>query len=78
MPLFVLVFQRQERLKDEVSGKRKRAEVSAKNQPVDEAEADEMRRRKRRDKELRDEIDAHNVRVRSTDASCLSAPPGSA
>jgi hypothetical protein len=37
--------------------------VSAKNQPLDEAEADEMRRRKKRDKELRDEIDAHNVRA---------------
>jgi hypothetical protein len=54
--------QRMQRLTDEVSGKRSRAEVSAKNKPMDEAEADEMRRRKRRDKEIKDEIEAHNVR----------------
>ncbi|KAL7414220.1 hypothetical protein BDY24DRAFT_386244 [Mrakia frigida] len=58
--------ERQERLRDEVSGKRKRAEISAKNQPMDEAEADEMRRRKRRDKELKEEIDLHNKANRSS------------
>ncbi|CED83728.1 Uncharacterized conserved protein [Phaffia rhodozyma] len=56
--------ERKQRLADEVSGKRKRAENSVRV-PNDE-EADEIRRRKIRDAELQAEIDYHNKKHRGS------------
>ena len=55
--------QRIERLKDEVSGKRKR--VDASSGPKDE-DSDKSRRAKERDRQIRGEIDRHNVNSKVT------------
>ena len=55
--------QRQQRLADEVMGKKKRKENSVHAPQLSEKEADELRRRRKRDSELQGEIDAHNVGI---------------
>lgn len=57
--------ERQQRLKDEMLGKKRKAE----NAPADE-ETDDERRKRLRDLQLREEVDKHNVRV-----SVLSSSP---
>lgn len=57
--------QRQQRLADEVLGKKKRKENSVHNSQMSEQEADEARRRKKRDAELQSEIERHNVSLGS-------------
>lgn len=54
--------ERQQRLEDEQSGKRKRAEISNGGGGTEEVITDEMRRKRRRDDELREEVERHNVR----------------
>lgn len=52
--------ERQERLRDEMLGKKRKAE----NAPVEE-ESDEVRRKRLRDQQLKDEVERHNVRCAS-------------
>jgi hypothetical protein len=52
--------ERQQRLEDELLGKRKRAEISAAG-GGDEEDTDDQRRKRERDWQLREEVDRHNV-----------------
>lgn len=52
--------ERQQRLADEVSGKRKRAEVGASGSAAAEP-SEEDRKRRRKDDEIRSKIQEHNV-----------------
>ncbi|KAG8908095.1 hypothetical protein FRB99_000539 [Tulasnella sp. 403] len=55
--------EKQKRLADEVSGKRKRAEVSA-GMVASREESEEDRKRRKRDDEIRQKIDEHNKQKR--------------
>jgi hypothetical protein len=65
-----LLPQRQQRLQDEISGKKRKAEVSASARHVDEAELNDMKRRKMRDSEIQRTIDQHNVRPTEINSHC--------
>ncbi|CAE6451482.1 unnamed protein product [Rhizoctonia solani] len=52
--------ERQQRLADEVSGKRKRAEEAAAQGVSATADDEDVAKRRKRDRELRDQIEAHN------------------
>lgn len=51
--------ERQQRLADEISGKRKRAE----NATTTTAEDEDVAKRRKRDRDLREQVEAHNVRL---------------
>ncbi|KAG8706935.1 hypothetical protein FRC09_002114 [Ceratobasidium sp. 395] len=66
--------ERQQRLADEVSGKRKRAEeAAAQGVSATEDDADTAKKRKR-DRELREQVEAHNKQNRGESLVAMHAP----
>ncbi|KAH7330629.1 hypothetical protein B0J17DRAFT_696689 [Rhizoctonia solani] len=66
--------ERQQRLADEVSGKRKRAEEAAAQGVSATADDEDMAKRRKRDRELRDQIEAHNKSARGQTLVEMHAP----
>ncbi|KAI5480887.1 hypothetical protein MNV49_006696 [Pseudohyphozyma bogoriensis] len=58
--------ERQQRMADEMMGKKRKAEVSAGGGGAEEEESDDKRRRRERDRQLRDEVERHNKAARAT------------
>ncbi|KAJ1310718.1 hypothetical protein OPQ81_009241 [Rhizoctonia solani] len=66
--------ERQQRLADEVSGKRKRAEDAAAEGVSVTVDDEDMAKRRKRDRELREQIEAHNKSSRAKSLVEMHAP----
>jgi hypothetical protein len=53
--------ERQQRIEDEMMGRKRKAEVSAGGGGIEEEENGEKRRKTERDRQLREEVERHNV-----------------
>ncbi|KAG8745450.1 hypothetical protein FRC10_007993 [Ceratobasidium sp. 414] len=66
--------ERQQRLVDEVSGKRKRAEEAAAQGVSATADDEDIIKRRKRDKELKEQVEAHNQQTRAQPLVAMHAP----
>ncbi|KAG9080410.1 hypothetical protein FRC06_006621 [Ceratobasidium sp. 370] len=66
--------ERQQRLADEVSGKRKRAEEAAAQNVSATGDDEDLVKRRKRDRELREQVEAHNKQSRAQSLVAMHAP----
>ncbi|KAG8712899.1 hypothetical protein FRC08_013949 [Ceratobasidium sp. 394] len=66
--------ERQQRLADEVSGKRKRAEEAAAQGVSATADDEDTIKRRKRDRELREQVEAHNKQTRAQSLVAMHNP----
>jgi len=66
--------ERQQRLADEVSGKRKRAEEAAAQGVSATAEDEDIVKRRKRDRDLKEQVEAHNKATRGQTLVAMHAP----
>ncbi|KAF8603148.1 hypothetical protein BDV93DRAFT_523512 [Ceratobasidium sp. AG-I] len=66
--------ERQQRLADEISGKRKRAEEAAAQGVSATADDEDTHKKRKRDRELKDQVEAHNKATRGQTLVAMHAP----
>jgi len=69
--------ERQQRLADEVMGKKRRVENADPDQDATDADDEDARKRRKREAELQRQVDEHTVRCVSVPpTTCRAPPPG--